>query len=274
MPIEVTSSESTRRQPPAPIPVVDGDDAYRLPLRANVSSALALCVEDAGVQDNVLAVDTVNGRVGINGVPSYELDLGIVLDSGRIQCSQLGVGVAPSSTNGLALYRRFDSNALGRLLCGVSLAVNLYTGDYGRSQFLYGGYFDAGLANLSGTWTAGTTHTVIGGYFRGHVPNYGVAIASNVIVVSGQFADPTVSGVTGSITKYAGQFLGDVAIAGGKNLVLSATTGTKFGTSASQKLAFYNATPVVQRAKANYNNWAALGDVVDALVALGLFDQA
>lgn len=37
---------------------------------------------------------------------------------------------------------------------------------------------------------------------------------------------------------------------------------------------FFAATPVSQRLKANYNDWAALGDVVDALVALGLFDQA
>jgi len=37
---------------------------------------------------------------------------------------------------------------------------------------------------------------------------------------------------------------------------------------------FFAATPVGQRLKANYNNWAAFTDVVDALVALGLFDQA
>lgn len=37
---------------------------------------------------------------------------------------------------------------------------------------------------------------------------------------------------------------------------------------------FFGTAPVSQRLKANYNNWAALGDVVDALVALGLFDQA
>lgn len=39
-------------------------------------------------------------------------------------------------------------------------------------------------------------------------------------------------------------------------------------------MAMENATPVVQRAKASYNNWASLSDVVNALVALGLFDAA
>ncbi len=58
------------------------------------------------------------------------------------------------------------------------------------------------------------------------------------------------------------------------NLVLGTATGTKIGTATSQKLAFYNATPVTQRTKASHNNWAALSDVVTALVELGLFDQA
>lgn len=35
------------------------------------------------------------------------------------------------------------------------------------------------------------------------------------------------------------------------DVVLGTTTGTKFGTSASQKCAFHNATPVIQRASAN-----------------------
>ena len=37
---------------------------------------------------------------------------------------------------------------------------------------------------------------------------------------------------------------------------------------------FYGTVPVTQRLKADYGNWAALNNVVDALVALGLFDQA
>lgn len=36
---------------------------------------------------------------------------------------------------------------------------------------------------------------------------------------------------------------------------------------------FFGKTPVGQRLKANYNNWASLSDVVQALVDIGLFDQ-
>lgn len=40
---------------------------------------------------------------------------------------------------------------------------------------------------------------------------------------------------------------GTITLADAVNLVVNATTGTKIGTSASQKIGFFNATPVVQR---------------------------
>lgn len=42
---------------------------------------------------------------------------------------------------------------------------------------------------------------------------------------------------------------------------------------ASSPLGFFGATPVVQQTKAGHNNWAAVSDVVSALVNLGLLDQ-
>lgn len=41
-------------------------------------------------------------------------------------------------------------------------------------------------------------------------------------------------------------FGGDLGIADGKNITFATTTGTKFGTSTSQKLGFWNATPIIQ----------------------------
>jgi hypothetical protein len=55
---------------------------------------------------------------------------------------------------------------------------------------------------------------------------------------------------------------GPVNITNGYDVVLGTTTGTKFGTSTSQKLAFFNATPIVQPANTT--------DLRTALVNLGL----
>jgi hypothetical protein len=45
-------------------------------------------------------------------------------------------------------------------------------------------------------------------------------------------------------------FNGTVTLADETNVVVNATTGTKFGTATSQKLSFHNSTPVAQRAGA------------------------
>lgn len=42
----------------------------------------------------------------------------------------------------------------------------------------------------------------------------------------------------------------DVTMADARNVIVNATTGTKFGTAITQKLAFYGSTPIVQRAAA------------------------
>lgn len=53
---------------------------------------------------------------------------------------------------------------------------------------------------------------------------------------------------------------GNYTVADAKNIILNTTTGTKIGTSTSQKLGFFNATPVVQQT----------GDIGTALSNLGL----
>lgn len=54
---------------------------------------------------------------------------------------------------------------------------------------------------------------------------------------------------------------GTVVVSEGSNFQLGTSTGTKFGTQTSQKLSFYNATPIIQPTTTN---------VVSALVNLGL----
>ncbi len=68
-----------------------------------------------------------------------------------------------------------------------------------------------------------------------------------------------------------------IQILDARNIQLGRGTGTKIGTeggATGQKIGFFSATPVTERLKADHANWAALSNVVDALVELGLFDQA
>lgn len=69
---------------------------------------------------------------------------------------------------------------------------------------------------------------------------------------------------SGSVAEILGVSATALTVADGINVVLNATTGTKIGTATTQKLAFYNSTPIVQ----------PTGDVVTALQNLGLIATA
>lgn len=76
----------------------------------------------------------------------------------------------------------------------------------------------------------------------------------------------------------------NLEILGGRNIKLDGVTGTKIGTSTTQKLGFWNATPVVQQTKAvapsgggNADNdavdntaRAAINSIIATLTTLGL----
>lgn len=64
---------------------------------------------------------------------------------------------------------------------------------------------------------------------------------------------------------------GDFEFTDAVNLRFGTTTGTKFGTSASQKIGFYNSSPVVQQTVTGSRGGnAALAGLLSALAALGL----
>lgn len=65
-------------------------------------------------------------------------------------------------------------------------------------------------------------------------------------VTSSAFVAVATSSTLGSYLPLAGGTLAD-----GANIALNTTTGTKIGTGITQKLGFYNATPIAQRAGAD-----------------------
>jgi hypothetical protein len=69
---------------------------------------------------------------------------------------------------------------------------------------------------------------------------------------------------TGLLVFASNPTLSGLTIADATNIVLNTTTGTKIGTSTSQKLAFFNSTPIVQ----------PTGDIFTALANLGLISSA
>lgn len=77
------------------------------------------------------------------------------------------------------------------------------------------------------------------------------------------------SGIITSLSNHS--FSGNLTMADAKNIILNATTGTKIGTAASQKLAFFNSTPIVQPTVTGSRGAnAALASLLTQLATLGL----
>lgn len=68
-------------------------------------------------------------------------------------------------------------------------------------------------------------------------------LATTAIQAADATSSLTFANSTGVVTVVAGLTMADA-----KNIVVNATTGTKIGTATTQKLGFYNATPVAQQA--------------------------
>lgn len=82
--------------------------------------------------------------------------------------------------------------------------------------------------------------------------NFAVQVAAaNALAASGTALDLSRYAVTvQSLSSGAVSGSGDITMADGKNIILNTTTGSKIGTAITQKLAFFNSTPIVQRAGA------------------------
>ena len=136
-------------------------------------------------------------------------------------------GVEGSTTEGITTFAGIHS----RVSIGASFDANIGTiVNYLAENVVKSG--GGAVFNAIGLWL----QTPVAGTTRNAAVNVG-----NTLPAAGNWAiyasNPNPS-----------LFSGDVQLADGKNLVVNSTTGTKIGTAATQKLGFFNATPVVRPA--------------------------
>lgn len=174
----------------------------------------------------------------------------VVLANSPTFVDDITVGTAATATGQILL----KGTTSGTVTLSVADAAGTWTmklpttdGDSGQFLQTDGSGNTTWAAGSSGI-TIGTTTITSGTTTRILYDNAGVVgeytITGTGTVVAMQ-TNPTLSGIT---------------MTDATNIVLDTTTGTKIGTATSQKLSFYNATPIVQPS----------GDVATALSNLGL----
>lgn len=124
--------------------------------------------------------------------------------------------------------------------------------------FCYRGYYDCGLegttdiaagdfvkvdaaVSTTGLIKDGTSRTIqsVGIATEAQAAN---SVVNKTIYLFGEMANSALAGSFSTAT-----FSDDLTLSDGADLILGSTTGTKIGTATTQKLGFYNATPVVRQ---------------------------
>jgi hypothetical protein len=106
------------------------------------------------------------------------------------------------------------------------------------------GAITGGLVTAATALTVGTNAATAGGV---RLPN-NVKISGRNAADSANVDMMLVSTLNAVQFPSGGTFIGTLTMSDGVNIALGTTTGTKIGTATSQKIGFYNATPVVQGA--------------------------
>ena len=266
----------------------------------NVNSATALLVEQDGVHDNVLIVDTTNGVVAIGGAGTAETKLKVyetyTTTSGTKYGADIQLVMNPSGGSTSVGYALRSLNTLQgtEAVTGlqVSNTANLTISGAGTYGTVSGYWSNVKVDNaVAATVTTFRGFTLSAFDAEDATVTTAEGMRVNMVGVDGgavttsrgiYIAEGTVGG--GSITHQYGIQIGDITAAATNNYAILTGTGkVKFGDEVEldgdlnhdgTNVGFYGTAPVSQRLKADYNNWAAFGDVVDALVALGLFDAA
>lgn len=197
------------------------------------------------VDTSVLVVDATNNRVGVNTAsPSYALHVvGTGYVNGGLSCGDVYTAgghlnvakddgytrfVAAAASSGATLYYPvLDMRVQTGTLASPGAVTSANT-IYGAIQF--SGRDDAGFhaaaeirGSADGTPGSGTDMPGKLGFYT--VPDGSATVALRLTI----------------------QGDGTLTISDACNIAVNATTGTKIGTAASQKIGLWNATPVVQR---------------------------
>lgn len=154
---------------------------------------------------------TVSERMRLSATSNVRLSLGTT-------SSQDGIGLVGTNAQNMGMFRHTTSNTAGN-----------------------------NLTIQSGGATSGATNKVAGNL----VLKTGISTGSGTANIQLQVTQSTAGSTSDNAFTTVGTFaIANLTVADPYDIVLGTTTGTKIGTATSQKLGFFNATPVVQEAAA------------------------
>jgi hypothetical protein len=182
---------------------------------------------------------TINNTLTLNGTDGTTITLPTATST--VLANNLGLSGGTTLIGGTAATDKviFQSTS-GNQVTGTATQFRFLGGNNGASSVLnIGDGLGANIGEL-GMWAAGQTSTTT--HFVRAGTNFTYFNAGTDLRI--QIGGTSLMNVSSSTVN----FIQGLTIADAKNIVLNTTTGTKIGTATTQKLGFYNKTPIVQQA--------------------------
>jgi hypothetical protein len=248
---------------------VSGGTATNRPMMSGVAVAVAPRLSRgsltgtaaAGDDANGVTVSNVSGVAGAKATDAYYIARNPAFSSSEWEWS---TGFTSDANLVVGLQLGGNIGSYGINLSGATFATGAYAVNLGSNKFDIRSA-SAGIQILFADATADATQKV-GRMGVPHYTNSEEPVAVAVVVNSSGGNEVRLGGGTGvfnaatAITFYTGatpttttgtvrmtlDTSGDLTFADGLDIILNATTGTKIGTATTQKLGFWNATPVVR----------------------------
>jgi hypothetical protein len=217
----------------------------------------------------VINTDQPNSRSVLMARNGYSLALG-TQDANRLTIDTTGAATFSSTiaVGGTATFLNPSSvNIVGTATLVGATARNTSSAS-GNTQC--GFYLENGTSNGQ-LYKAGTGYTTLKTIAANDLGFYNAA-AGNISILN-DFASGSIILTAGgsSTAQWTIGANGDLTAADGENIIVGSTNGTKIGTAATQKIGFWNATPIVQPnnsvAAANY-----VSGIGSAVTTLDAFD--
>jgi hypothetical protein len=146
---------------------------------------------------------------------------------------------ATSGGGSLTITNSYGLYAEAAVASGVTITNN-YAAGFSGNIYIDGATGSSIFNNSAGSNTLRVQRT------SGTVEAIVSAQSGGVFIGSSTAHQVTIQSAGGARISFAGSGTGDCTVTDAVNFILGSTTGHKFGTATTQKLSFWNATPIVQ----------------------------
>lgn len=253
-----------------------------VPLSSNVSGVLSIANGGTGSATqnfvDLTTAQTIGGTKSFNGNVAVGSTYNLAIYKTADQTTNYERGTLAWSGNVLTLSTSAGGTGANRQITVSANSQSIDVGGAGSNKInlnfttgTVGGTGVQATGSLTGSTGAQIGLAVTPSIVQSGSSSYTALLVNSTETSVGAGSKTLLDLQTGNNSKFKVDNAGNIVLADGASLATGTSAGTKIGTASTQKVGFFNATPVTQQAvSGSRSSGAALAALLSALANLGL----